>query len=114
MLGEGIAQAIRYGKMAGEYLASRLARGDVRFGDYRASVMAARVGLDLRIRAAMVPFIYGRTRRWAERWMVASAHLGVAGASYFGGRRVSRLRLLGAGLDLAAALRPPAAGSRSR
>jgi len=114
VLGEGIAQAIQYGKTAGEYLAARMGQRDYRFGDYRAAVMRARVGVDLRIRAAMVPFIYGRTRRWAERWMVASRHLGVAGASYLGGRRVSRLRLLGAGLDLAATARLPDTWGRRR
>ncbi len=107
VLGEGIAQAIFYGKTAADYLAACAERGDYRFGDYRAAVMRSPVGRDLRIRAAMVRFIYGPRRPLAERWVVGSRHLAVAGISYFSGRRVPRKCLWGAAVDLATSAWPP-------
>jgi len=100
VLGEGIAQAIHYGSTAAAYLARCFAHRDYRFGDYRTTVLRSRVGVDLRIRAAMAPFIYGRTRPLAMRWLTRSHHLGAAGACYLAGQRVARRRLAGALFDL--------------
>jgi flavin-dependent dehydrogenase len=103
VLGEGIPQAIFYGKTAGDYLARCFDRGDYRFGEYRSSVMRSRLGLDLKIRAALVKFVYGFSRPVIERWATSSRHLGAAGISYFAGRRVPRTRLAMAFFDLARA-----------
>ena len=62
---------------------------------------------DPTLAAAMVRFSYGPRRPLAERWIVGSRNLAVAGISYFGGRRVPRKRLWGAASDLAAAAWPP-------
>jgi menaquinone-9 beta-reductase len=98
VLGEGIPQAIFYARAAAEYLASR--RGDYRFGDWRQSALRARVGIDLRIRAAAAPLLYGRTRPAFERWFTGSPSLARAGAAYFAGERVPRASLARAAFDL--------------
>jgi flavin-dependent dehydrogenase len=101
VLGEGIPQAIFYGHTAARYLARAHAAGDYRFGDWRKEALGARVGVDLRIRAAAAPLIYGRARPIFERWLVRSRALARAGASYFAGERVPRGALLRAAADLA-------------
>jgi flavin-dependent dehydrogenase len=103
VLGEGIAQAIFYGRAAGEYLANALRRRDYRFSDYRGAIQRSRVGLDLRIRAYALPWVYGRTRPVAEQWLRSSRSLARAGMSYFAGDRVSRLDLVRAAFDLISA-----------
>jgi flavin-dependent dehydrogenase len=100
VLGEGIAQAIFYGAVAGRYLARCFERNDYRFGDWRSTLMRSRVGLDLKIRAALVAMVYGRTRPWVERFVTRSNHIASCGMAYFGGRRVPRGELLLAGWDL--------------
>jgi flavin-dependent dehydrogenase len=106
VLGEGIPQAICYGATAGAYLAHAVSRGDYRFGDYRSAVMSSRVGLDLKIRSALLGLVYGRRRAWIERAMTRSRHLSIAGMHYFAGRRVPRARLAGALWDLLRAAAP--------
>lgn len=101
VLGEGIAQAIFYGRTAAEYLARSAARGDYGFGDFRKALNRSKVGVDLRIRRAAVGWIYGRSRGGAERWIGSSSSLARAGMSYFAGERVSRLELARAAIDLA-------------
>jgi menaquinone-9 beta-reductase len=103
-LGEGIAQAILYGAIAGPYLARCLDRGDLGFGDWPAVVRRSRVGLDLRLRAGATPWLYGRTRAAAERWVTGSKDLALAGIRYFAGERVPRRRLVRAALDLGRAI----------
>lgn len=100
VLGEGIAQAILYGAAAGPYLARCVDRGDFEFADWRRELMRSRVGRDLRIRVRMTPFIYGRTRSLAERWVVRSHDLSLAGLHYFAGDHVPRARLAAAALAL--------------
>jgi flavin-dependent dehydrogenase len=105
VLGEGIAQAILYGATAGRYLARCLEQGDLRFGDWRRTLTASRVGLDLKIRTALLPWVYGpRTRQWVERYVTSSTNLLTCGMEYFAGRRVNRRRLGRAALDLVGAL----------
>ncbi|MCA9622986.1 MAG: NAD(P)/FAD-dependent oxidoreductase [Myxococcales bacterium] len=103
-LGEGIAQAILYGEVAGRYLAEAVTRSDFTFADYPERVRRSRVGLDLRIRRAATPWIYGAQRPLVERWVSRSQALARAGMAYFAGRRVPRGELLRAALDLGAAL----------
>lgn len=100
VLGEGIAQAIFYGAVAGPYLARCLERGDLCFASFRRELLRSRVGLDLRVRARLAPWIYGRCRPIAERWVAGSAELARAGMRYFAGERVPRGELAGAAAAL--------------
>ena len=102
VLGEGIAQAIFYGEAAARYLLGARQRGDYRFGDYRAFLARQRIGVDLRLRAAALPLIYGAPRRWMERWITRSASLTDAGMAYFAGQRVPRRQITAAVSDLLA------------
>jgi flavin-dependent dehydrogenase len=102
-LGEGIAQAIFYGAAAGPYLAACLDADDLGFAGWPRALRRSRVGLDLGLRARATPWLYGRARPLAERWVAGSRHLAVAGLRYFAGDRVPRHRLAGAALDLGAA-----------
>ena len=104
VLGEGIAQAIFYGSVAGPYLARCLGRGDLHFADWRRAIARSWVGVDLGIRARMTPFIYGRTRPLAEQWVVRSHDLAIAGMKYFAGERVPGRRIVGAALALGRSL----------
>jgi len=104
VLGEGIAQAILYGAVAGPYLAEASRRGDWTMRGFPAVLRRSRVGVDLRIRAPMTRVFYGRTRSVTERWISRSTALGRAGMAYFAGRRVPRLALARAAVDLVASL----------
>jgi flavin-dependent dehydrogenase len=101
VLGEGIPQAIFYGKTAGAYLACCMRRGDYRFVDWAKRMRRERIGFDLSVRALLPPFFYGSTRPIAERWVTRSHALARAGLSYFGGRVVPRRSLAVALVDLA-------------
>jgi flavin-dependent dehydrogenase len=103
-LGEGIAQAIAYGAIAGPYLARCFHRGDLAFGDWPRELRRTRLGLDLRLRIGFTPWLYGATRPLIERWVARSPDLAVAGMSYFAGERVPRLSLARAALSLGAEL----------
>jgi flavin-dependent dehydrogenase len=101
VLGEGIPQAIFYGREAAHYLSACARRGDYSFIDWPRSIWRSRVGVDLTVRAAAVPFFYGkRLRRVAESWVTRSQALAQAGMCYFGGQRVSRKSLGNAIVDL--------------
>jgi flavin-dependent dehydrogenase len=103
-LGEGIAQAIFYGKTAASYLVACARRRDYRFTTWRRVLARSRVGLDLRVRRWAVHFFYGRrSRMLAERFTSRSRHFALAGLHYFAGLRVPRARLLAAAADLARA-----------
>lgn len=104
LLGEGIAQAILHGQTAGAYLARCWRTDRWRFADYRRHVRAARVGLDLRVRAAATPLAYGPLRPFVERWVTGSRGLARALMSYFAGRRVASRHLVRAGVDALGAL----------
>jgi len=98
-LGEGIAQAIAYGAVAGPYLAGAIDRDDLGFADWPAVLRGSRVGLDLRLRAAFTPWLYDRARPLVEAWAGGSRDLAIAGMRYWAGDRVPRRRLLGAALS---------------
>ncbi|MEP7120582.1 MAG: NAD(P)/FAD-dependent oxidoreductase [Byssovorax sp.] len=103
-LGEGIAQAILYGAVAGPYLARCLDRGDLSFGDWPRSLRRSRVGLDLRARELATPWLYDRMRPELERWTVLSRDLALTGVRYFAGERVEARRVAGAAIDLGRAV----------
>ena len=98
-LGEGIAQAIAYGAVAGPYLAGAIERDDLGFTDWPGELRRSRVGLDLRLRAAFTPWLYGRARPLVEGWAAGSPDLAIAGMRYWAGERVPRLHLLKAALS---------------
>jgi flavin-dependent dehydrogenase len=103
-LGEGIAQAILYGAVAGPYLARCLDRGELSFGDWPSTLRRSRVGLDLLGRELATPWLYDRMRPEFEQWTALSRDLALAGVRYFAGERVETRRLAGAAIDLGRAL----------
>src|SRR5262249_48891683 len=100
VLGEGIAQAILYGAVAGKYLAGCVERNEFAFGDWPRLFRRSPVGVDLTVRRGALPFVYGATRRWAERWVSSSPHLARAGMAHFAGAPKSGANLARAALDL--------------
>ena len=102
VLGEGIPQAILYGEAAASFLSAHLSAGSNAPADYRAHVMRSRVGLDLRVRARAVRWVYGPRRPHAERLVTRSKALADCGLHYFAGLRVPRTKLLRAAADFAA------------
>ena len=100
VLGEGIAQAILYGALAGPYLAGCLDCGDLSFAGWPEALRRSRVGLDLRVRELATPWVYERMRPELERWTASSRDLAITGVRYFAGERVERRRIAGAALDL--------------
>jgi flavin-dependent dehydrogenase len=102
-LGEGIAQAIHYGAVAGPYVHHALATNDLSFASFPRALRESRLGLDLVVRARAARLVYGKTRPLLERWVTTSRALSIAGMSYFAGDRVDRPALARAALDLARA-----------
>lgn len=94
ILGEGIAQAIDYGALAGIYLAEKLAEDDLRFTDWSARVQSSRLGIDLRLRTAMFRRYFGGRREVIERYILGVPAFLEAGMQYFGGKHISRVALL--------------------
>jgi flavin-dependent dehydrogenase len=93
-LGEGIAQAIAYGALAGEYLAGKLEEGDLRFDDWGERVRRSRLGRDLRIRTEAMRRFYGRGRPSIERFLREEPAFLRAGLRYFGGLPASAPEVL--------------------
>jgi flavin-dependent dehydrogenase len=91
LTGEGIAQAIEYGALAGPYLAEKLAGDDLRFDDWRARVLAARLGRDLRARAHFLPLLAAPALRpLLDRVLLDCPALVRAALEHFAGARVPR------------------------
>lgn len=89
--GEGIAQAIEYGALAGRYLAEKLARRDFAFDDWAARLGKSKVGMDLRIRHFLLPYYFGKHRAWFERYFTMHREFVAASVDQFAGRPVSQL-----------------------
>jgi hypothetical protein len=86
--GEGIAQAIEYGVLAGRFLA-RLLSADPRPRSLEAwsQVLAtSRLALDLRIRTRFVHAYYGPARAEVERFFVGSPDAMQIGCEHFAAR----------------------------
>jgi flavin-dependent dehydrogenase len=92
--GEGIAQAIEYGALAGPYLARALARDDLGFASWRRHVDLHHVGWQLRIRHACYRVFFSRRRPTVERMLPAMSALLRVGVQDFAGKRVSKLDLV--------------------
>ncbi len=86
-LGEGMAQALGYGALAGRYLARRLTKGAADFADFSRVIARSLLGLELRIRCRALPWIYGRWRNRAERCVSRSQDLAEVGMHNFAGLR---------------------------
>ncbi|WP_394844339.1 NAD(P)/FAD-dependent oxidoreductase [Pendulispora brunnea] len=69
--GEGIAQAIEYGALAGPFVADVLA-GRALLTNWTHVVRRSRLGWDLRKRTRMLPLFFGDLRAPAERFIVGS------------------------------------------
>ncbi len=87
LFGEGIAQAIAYGALAGDYLAPRLAEGDLRFHDWTSRVRRSLLGADLRARRRLLGRVYveARGRDLIERSVLDQPPLLRLGMQYFNG-----------------------------
>ncbi len=104
--GEGIAQAIEYGKAAGGYLARALERDDFGFANWRDYIERRHVGWQLRIRHACYRAFYGAHRNAVERLMPRIGKLFRVGVQDFAGKPLSKLAIAhGAGQFLAALAR---------
>lgn len=88
LTGEGIAQAIEYGLLAGRFLARRHATargGAIDVSDWDLEVQRSRLAWDLRMRARFVPIFYGPRRSALERFFIESPSALSVGARHFGG-----------------------------
>ena len=88
--GEGIAQAIQYGALAGRYIARKLRERDLTFGDWSTAVRGDSVGRDLLVRTAAVRLFYGPYRPNVERFLLQSPDFIRVGLQHFAGRRWSK------------------------
>jgi flavin-dependent dehydrogenase len=81
--GEGIAQAIEYGSLAGPFLAGVL-RGESPLDQWSTHLRRSRLGVDLRIRRRLVQTFFGPSRPAVERMLVTSPAAVRAGCRHFG------------------------------
>lgn len=88
--GEGIAQAIQYGAVAGRYLARKLAERDLEFVDWEREVKSTMIGRDLVVRTLGVGAFYGPSRPYVERFLLDTPEFIKVGLQYFAGKRWSR------------------------
>jgi flavin-dependent dehydrogenase len=102
--GEGIAQAIEYGSVAGPYLVAALARDDLGFADWRRHVTRHHLGRQLRIRHAMYRAFYGPRRLAFENLVPKIGLLLQAGAQDFAGTPISKLAVARGAVTLFAGL----------
>ncbi len=96
--GEGIAQAIQYGAVAGRYLARKIAASDLRFEDWSAEVRTTMIGRDLITRTMFLPLIYGRYRTSIERYLLDSPECVRIGLEHFSGKKWSKRSVASAGV----------------
>ncbi len=86
--GEGIAQAIEYGVLAGRFLARLLQRDPlcVRVDGWTRELAASRLALDLRVRALFLRAYHGPARAELERFFVESPDALYVGCEHFAAR----------------------------
>jgi flavin-dependent dehydrogenase len=94
--GEGIAQAVEYGALAGRFLARRL--GAVRGGllavdDWIDEVSASRLARDLRIRTRLMQAFHGAAGGWVDRLLTRSPDLLYLGCQHFAAQRWNWIRV---------------------
>jgi flavin-dependent dehydrogenase len=99
--GEGIAQAIEYGALAGPFVAAVL-RGERVMEDWTHHVYGSRLGRDLRIRSAFVGLFFGPRRPEVERLLTTTNAPLRAGCRHFGALPPEPLGLASLGVRLGA------------
>jgi flavin-dependent dehydrogenase len=102
--GEGIAQAIEYGALAGPYLARAFASEDLGFTDWRLQVDLHHVGWQLRIRHACYRAFFGPRRPTMEKILPGLRTLFRVGARDFAGKPQSALDIVRGGAQLFTAI----------
>jgi menaquinone-9 beta-reductase len=101
--GEGIAQAIEYGYVAGPFLARAFERDDLGFSTWGDHLSKRHLGFQMRVRHIAYEAYYGHRRDLIERMLPRMASLVNIGVQDFAGRPLSKLDLLrGAGQFIAA------------
>jgi menaquinone-9 beta-reductase len=90
--GEGIAQAIEFGALAGEFI-SRTLRGDAALSAWGGVVRRSRLSRDLRIRRRFVSLFYGDARPDVERWFVSTPGALHVGCEHFAALPYDRTKL---------------------
>jgi len=104
--GEGIAQAIEYGQVAGPYLAKALADDALDFADWPRIIEKHHLGFQMSIRHGCYRAFYGRRRPKIEPLMPKLTQLFKVGVQDFAGVPMSKLAIVrGAGQFLAAVAR---------
>jgi flavin-dependent dehydrogenase len=98
--GEGIAQAIEYGVLAGRFLVDVL-KGKSPLAHWTEIVNGSRLGVDLRIRRRLVRTFFGPSRARVERLLVTSPAAVRAGCRHFGALPAERVELLDIGWRVA-------------
>ena len=104
--GEGIAQAIEYGVLAGRFLARRLTSDDglPAVAEWHDEVAASRLARDLRIRTRFVRLFYGPSRPEVERFITETPDALYVGCQHFAAQPYDWLKLAGVLARGAAAL----------
>ena len=102
--GEGIAQAIQYGALAGAYLARAFRAGDLSFGDWLATVHADGLGHQLRARLWAYGRFFGDDRRAMERVIRRSSGALRVGMRNWAGKPNDKVAWVRALADLGPAL----------
>jgi flavin-dependent dehydrogenase len=101
--GEGIAQAIEYGSLAGRFLADVLERKRELAG-WTEVVNRSRLGVDLRIRRRLARTFFGPSRERVEQLLVTSPAAVRAGCRHFGALPAENRELLDVGWRTAGVL----------
>jgi flavin-dependent dehydrogenase len=97
LTGEGIAQAIQYGKIAGQYLGRCLREDQLGFPDWAREVRRSMLGRDLGRRTRSTGLFYGPRRASVERFLLDTPDFLRVGMQRFAGKGLSRTALLRAG-----------------
>jgi flavin-dependent dehydrogenase len=100
--GEGIAQALLYGKYVAPYLLEKLDANQLDFGDWKRALSQSPLGVDLRVRNVVCRIFFGPARSFYERWFVQNPEAMELGARYFGGDPIDKRVLLELGASAAA------------
>jgi flavin-dependent dehydrogenase len=101
--GEGIAQAIQYGALAGRYLARAFKRNELGFSDWLPRVRASRLGWQLRQRVWAYERFYGANRSLAEQIVQATPSGLRLGMLQFAGKSFSPVAFARAVAEVASA-----------
>ncbi|MFW5920236.1 MAG: NAD(P)/FAD-dependent oxidoreductase [Polyangiales bacterium] len=113
--GEGIAQALEYGELAGPFLSRAFEQGDLGFSQWLDHVRSSTAGRRMRLRHAAYRMYFGPERTAAERFLGASPEVVRLCSRHFAGlpQRPSTLARVLGGWSLPMALHAPSALLRS-